>query len=180
MPLKQGDRLGPYDIAELLGSGGMGEVYRARDSRSGDEVAIKMLRESLASDPRFRERFEREARTVSQLEHPHLCAVHDVGVERGTPYLVMELLDGVTLADRLSEGPLAVSEVLRIGREIADATEAAHERTCHFGHLQSPMSEASVVQRIAPGRCETPLPLRGPWGARLARAAIEAFTYVVG
>jgi serine/threonine protein kinase len=126
MPLSAGTRLGPYEIGSPLGAGGMGEVYRARDTRLDRSVAIKVLPPALASDPQFRERFDREARVISQLDHPNICPLYDVGQEEGTAYLVMPHLDGETLADRLARGSLAVDEALRIGAEIADALARAH------------------------------------------------------
>src|SRR5262245_4097262 len=104
----------------------MGEVYRARDTRLGREVAVKVLPKNLSSDPEVRNRFEREARTVSSLNHPHICVLYDVGCEANTDYLVMELVDGETLAQRLTRGPLPTSEVLRLGAQIADALDGAH------------------------------------------------------
>src|SRR2546426_11121039 len=101
MPLAAGTRLGPYEIVAPLGAGGMGEVYRARDTRLGREVAIKVLPQHLSASPDVRARFEREARTISQLNHPHICTLHDFGRHDGTDYLVMELLEGGTLAHRL-------------------------------------------------------------------------------
>jgi eukaryotic-like serine/threonine-protein kinase len=126
MPVGAGTRLGPYEIESPLGAGGMGEVYKARDTRLDRSVAIKILPEGLASDPQFRDRFEREARTISQLEDPHICALYDVGNEGGTSYLVMQYLEGETLAARLQKGPLAVSEALKIAIEIAGALDKAH------------------------------------------------------
>src|SRR4026209_1413142 len=102
MVLKAGSRLGAYEIIGPLGAGGMGEVYRARDTRLDRTVAIKVLSASLASDPQFRDRFDREARTISQLTHPHICTLYDVGRHEDTAYLVLEFLEGETLADRLS------------------------------------------------------------------------------
>jgi serine/threonine protein kinase len=104
----------------------MGEVYKARDTRLDRTVAIKILPESLAADPLFRERFNREARAISQLDHPHICALHDVGDQNGTAYLVMQHLDGDTLAQRLEKGPLPLDEALRYAVEIADALDGAH------------------------------------------------------
>src|SRR5262245_60829481 len=98
MALSAGTRLGPYEIVSALGAGGMGEVYRARDTRLDRTVAIKILPETLASDPVFRERFDREARAISALNHPHICTLHDVGEQEGTSFLVMEHLEGTTLA----------------------------------------------------------------------------------
>src|SRR6266480_987860 len=101
MTLTPGTHLGPYEIISPLGAGGMGEVYRARDTRLGRDVAIKVLPASLSANPESRARFEREARTVSSLNHPHICTLHDVGREGTIDFLVMELIDGETLADRL-------------------------------------------------------------------------------
>ncbi len=128
MPLSPGFRLGPYEIVSPLGAGGMGEVYRARDTRLGREVAIKVLPASLTESEQALQRFEREARTISQLSHPHICALYDVGREGETEYLVMELIEGQTLSDRLVRGPLAPDQTLRYGAEIADALEKAHRQ----------------------------------------------------
>src|SRR6266851_7717947 len=100
MPLSPGTRLGPYEILSALGAGGMGEVYRARDIRLDRTVAIKVLRDALSVDPQFRERFDREARTISQLDHPHICVLYDIGQQEATTYLVMQYLEGETLPDR--------------------------------------------------------------------------------
>ncbi len=126
MTLVPGNKLGPYEILGALGAGGMGEVYRARDTRLGREVAVKVLPTHLSSNSEVRARFEREAKTVSGLNHPHICTLFDVGRERDTDYLVMELVEGETLATRLIKGPLPVSDVLRVGAEIADALDRAH------------------------------------------------------
>src|SRR5216683_1553755 len=107
----------------------MGEVYKGRDTRLDRTVAIKVLPETLAADPQFRERFDREARTISRLTHPHICTLYDVGEHDGTPFLVMELLEGETLVDRLARSrdrPLPVDEAVRIAVEIADALDVAH------------------------------------------------------
>jgi Tol biopolymer transport system component len=124
--LTAGSKLGPYEIVAPLGAGGMGEVYRARDPRLGREVAIKVLPAHLSEHPEVRARFEREARTVSSLNHPHICVIHDVGRDGATDFLVMELVDGETLAQRLERGALPAAEVLRIGGQIADALDKAH------------------------------------------------------
>ena len=126
MALTAGTRLGPYEIVSPLGSGGMGEVYRARDTRLGRDVAVKILHSDLTADAEVRNRFEREARTISGLNHPNICTLFDVGRQGDTAYLVMELVDGETLAQRLSAGPLPTAEVLRLGAQIADALERAH------------------------------------------------------
>ncbi|HET7226595.1 MAG TPA: protein kinase [Candidatus Eisenbacteria bacterium] len=126
MQLPSGARLGPYQILRPLGAGGMGEVYRALDPRLGREVAIKVLPQHLSAQPEVRARFEREAKTVSSLNHPNICTLFDVGREGDTDFLVMELVDGETLAERLGRGALPVGETLRIGAQIADALDRAH------------------------------------------------------
>jgi serine/threonine-protein kinase len=128
MSLSAGTRLGPYEILSAIGAGGMGEVYRARDTRLDRNVAVKILAVTLAGDPQFRERFEREARTISQLTHPHICTLYDVGEQDSTAFLVMELLDGETLADRLRKGALPLAEALKVAIQIGDALSAAHRR----------------------------------------------------
>ena len=128
MHLTPGTRLGPYEIVAPAGAGGMGEVYRARDTRLGRDVAIKVLPAHVSSDPALRQRLDREARTVSSLSHPHICALHDVGHHDGVDYLVMEYLEGETLAARLARGALPQDQVLRYASEIADALEAAHRK----------------------------------------------------
>ena len=126
MTLASGTRLGPYEILSPIGAGGMGEVYRARDARLGRDVAVKVLPTHLTADPDLKARFEREARAISQLTHPHICTLYDVGNEGGVEYLVMELLEGQTLADRLARGPLPLDQTFRFGAEIADALDRAH------------------------------------------------------
>jgi Tol biopolymer transport system component/tRNA A-37 threonylcarbamoyl transferase component Bud32 len=126
LTLAAGSRLGPYEIVSAIGAGGMGEVYRARDTRLERTVAIKVLPEHLTSDADLRQRFEREAKTISQISHPHICALYDVGREGDRDYLVMELLEGETLAQRLDKGPLPSEQLLRYGIEIADALDKAH------------------------------------------------------
>src|SRR2546428_5194405 len=126
MPLPAGSRLNAYEIIQLIGAGGMGEVYRARDTRLDRIVAIKVLPPALADDPQFRERFDREARTISQLDHPHICALYDVGTEQGTSYLVMQYLEGETLADRLEKGRIGLAEAMKTAIEIATALDMAH------------------------------------------------------
>jgi eukaryotic-like serine/threonine-protein kinase len=128
MGLPTGTRLGPYEIGAPLGAGGMGEVYRARDTRLDRTVAIKVLPQHLADTPEARQRFEREARAVSALNHPHICTLHDVGSQDGTEFLVMEYLEGETLAARLEKGPLPLEQVLKLGVEISDALDKAHRQ----------------------------------------------------
>jgi serine/threonine protein kinase len=126
--LTPGERLGPYEIVSPLGAGGMGEVYRARDTRLQRSVAVKVLPQHLSSSPAVRQRFEREAKTISQLSHPHICALYDVGRDGETEYLVMELLEGETLSDRLARGALPIGQTLRYGADIADALDKAHRQ----------------------------------------------------
>src|SRR5579862_5491798 len=128
MALTPGTKLGPYEIQSPLGAGGMGEVYRARDTRLDRTVAIKVLTEGLESAPEVRQRFDREARAVSSLNHPHICALYDVGHQNGIDYLVMEYLEGETLAARIEKGPLPTPELLRTASQIADALDKAHRR----------------------------------------------------
>src|SRR5881397_1365863 len=126
MTLSAGTRLGPYELLAPVGAGGMGEVYKARDTRLDRTVAIKVLPSHLSSSAEVRQRFEREAKTISQLSHPHICALYDVGNQDGVEYLVMEYLEGETLAERLARGPLPLEQTLRHGAQIASALEAAH------------------------------------------------------
>ncbi len=128
MSLAAGTKLGPYEILSPLGAGGMGEVYKARDTRLERTVAVKVLPSHMSASPEARQRFEREAKTISQLSHPHICALYDVGREGETEYLVMELLEGETLGDRLAKGPLPLEQALRYGQEIADALDKAHRQ----------------------------------------------------
>ena len=128
MTLSAGTRLGPYEILSLVGSGGMGEVYRARDPKLKRDVAIKVLPDSLARDPERLARFEREAHLLAALNHPHIAHIHGIEDSSGEPALVMELVEGPTLADRIAQGPIPLDEALPIARQIADALEAAHEQ----------------------------------------------------
>lgn len=128
MGLAAGFKLGPYEIVAPLGAGGMGEVYRAHDSRLNRDVAIKIIPEHLAQNPELRERFEREARAISQLSHPHICVLHDIGKHDGADYLVLEYLEGETLGARVRRGPLPPDQVLKYGAQIADALDKAHRR----------------------------------------------------
>jgi serine/threonine protein kinase len=126
MTLPSGTRLGPYAILAPLGAGGMGEVYRARDTRLGRDVAVKVLSPDLSEKVEARARFEAEARTISSLNHPHICTLFDVGREDAIEYLVMELMEGETLGERLARGALPMSDTLRIGVQVADALDRAH------------------------------------------------------
>jgi serine/threonine protein kinase len=128
MALTTGTRFGPYEIVSPLGAGGMGELYRARDTRLDRTVAIKVLPSALSHDPELKQRFEREARAISSLQHAQICTLHDVGSEDGVNYLVMGYLEGQTLAARLEKGPLPLTQVLAIGVEIGQALAAAHRQ----------------------------------------------------
>jgi serine/threonine-protein kinase len=126
MPLANGTNLGPYEIVAAIGAGGMGEVYRARDTRLDRTVAIKVLPQHLADTPDAKQRFEREARAISALNHPHICALYDVGSQNGADFLVMEYIEGDTLAARIEKGSIPIKELLEIGIQIADALDKAH------------------------------------------------------
>src|SRR5258708_14001114 len=128
MGLSTGTRLGLYGMGAAVGGGGMGEVYRARDTGVGRTEAIKGLPQHLGDTAEARQRFEREARAVSALNHPHICTLHDVGSQDGTEFLVMEYLEGETLAARLEKGPLRLEQVLKLGVEISDALDKAHRQ----------------------------------------------------
>ncbi|HET9325779.1 MAG TPA: protein kinase [Candidatus Eisenbacteria bacterium] len=128
MPVAAGTKLGPYEIVAPIGAGGMGEVYKARDTRLERAVAIKVLPEHLSLTPDLRTRFDREAKAVSSLNHPNICTLYDIGHQDGIDYLVMEHLEGETLAQRLERGPLPVSEALKVASEIADALDKAHRQ----------------------------------------------------
>src|SRR5580704_7312727 len=126
MPLASGTKLGPYEIQSPLGAGGMGEVYRARDTRLDRTVAVKILPSHLSENSDAKQRFEREARTISSLNHPHICVLHDVGSQDGTSYLVMEYLQGESLDSRLLRGPLPLKQAIEVGVQICEALEKAH------------------------------------------------------
>ena len=170
MTLPAGSRLGPYEILSAVGAGGMGEVYKARDVRLDRTVAVKVLPASLSENPAFRQRFEREAKAISQLSHPHICTVHDVGNEDGVEYLVMEFLEGETLADRIARGPLPLDQVLRYGIEIADALEKAHRHGVVHRDLKpgNVMLTKSGVKLVDFGLAKLDLPAPGSVAASLS------------
>src|SRR5262245_38164995 len=128
MPVQAGSRIGPYEIETALGAGGMGEVYRARDTRLNRRVAIKSLPAAFAQDAERVARFKREAQLLAALSHPHIAGIHGFEESNGSQFLVLEFVDGETLADRLAKGPIPVAEALRLAREVIDALEAAHEK----------------------------------------------------
>src|SRR5882672_4301518 len=128
MSLAAGVRFGPYEIISVIGAGGMGEVYRAKDTRLNRIVAIKVLPGHLSSNPQLKQRFEREARTISSLSHANICSLYDIGQQDGVDYLVMEFIEGETLAKRLDKGPLPTEQVLKLGIQIAEALDKAHRQ----------------------------------------------------
>jgi len=155
MALTSGTKLGPYEIQSPLGAGGMGEVYRALDTRLQRTVAIKVLASHLSSSPELKQRMEREARAISSLNHPNICHLYDVGSHEGTDYLVMEFLEGETLADRLRRGAMPLNEIFKIGVAVADALGVAHRQGIHA--LSVLHRAASTVLRVY--RCDTRLRL---------------------
>src|ERR1700691_4657509 len=126
MALTTGTKLGPYEIQSLLGAGGMGEVYRALDTRLDRTVAVKVLASHLSSSPELKQRMDREGRAISSLNHPHICQLYDIGSQSGTDYLVMEFLEGETLAERLRKGAMPLNEILKVGIAVAEALAVAH------------------------------------------------------
>src|SRR5882762_11702588 len=128
MPPSAGTRLGPYEILSALGAGGMGEVYRARDTKLGRDVALKVIPDTFALDPDRLARFQREAQVLASLNHPHIAAIYGFEDSGDTHALVLELVDGPTLADRIAQGPIPLDEALAIAAQIAEALDAAHER----------------------------------------------------
>jgi eukaryotic-like serine/threonine-protein kinase len=141
MALSSGTRFGPYEIQSPLGAGGMGEVYRAKDTRLDRTVAIKVLPANLSCDPELKQRMEREAKAISALQHANICTLFDIGTQDGTNFLVMEYLEGQTLAERLGKGPLPLDQVLKVGTEIAQALEKAHQQ----GIIHRDLKPANVM-----------------------------------
>ncbi len=167
-----GQTISHYRVLEKLGAGGMGEVYRATDTRLGRDVAIKVLPTTFASDPKFRERFEREARAIASLQHPNICVLHDLGRHEGTDFLVLEYLEGETLDARLRKGPLASEQVLRYGAQIADALDKAHRQGITHRDLKpgNVMLTKSGVKLLDFG-------LAKPTKTRVAATALDAMTH---
>ncbi len=128
MPVQPGTRLGPYSVTAKIGEGGMGEVYQARDTKLDRDVALKVLPEAFTSDPDRLARFEREAKVLASLNHPNIGSIYGLEEAEGVRALVLELVEGPTLADRIKQGPIPVDEALPIAKQIAEALEAAHER----------------------------------------------------
>jgi len=172
--LAAGSRLGPYEIVAPIGAGGMGEVYKARDTRLDRTVAIKVLAPEISDDPARRARFEVEAKTIAGLSHAHICALYDVGTHDGSLFLVMEHLDGETLAARLRRGPLPLPQALAIAAEIAEALSAAHRQ----GVIHRDLKPGNVMLTKSGGvRQGSPQAKLLDFGlAKLKRAAVAAST----
>ena len=167
MTLASGMKLGPYEILSSAGAGGQGEVYKARDTRLDRLVAIKVLPSHLADRPELRERFEREARTIASLNHAHICTLYDIGHQEGAAadarggidFLVMEYLEGETLAQRLLKGPLPLDQALRYAIEVADALDKAHRqgithRDIKPGNIM--LTRTGWARDISPNPIKTP------------------------
>jgi Tol biopolymer transport system component len=183
MALLPGASLGPYEVVASAGAGGMGEVYRARDTRLDRTVAIKVMPAAFAGDPALRERFEREARAISHLNHPNICTLHDVGSNEGIDYLVMEYLEGETLAERLGRGALALPTALQIAQQIAEALDRAHAAGIVHRDLKpsniflvrgTGASSGSRVKLLDFGLAKSVAPL--PTGETASRTLAEALT----
>ena len=149
MALANGTRLGPYEIIAPLGAGGMGEVYRARDTRLDRIVAIKILPPHFADDAMRRQRFEREAKVISSLNHPNICTLHDIGRQDGVDFIVMEFLEGQSLAERLEKGPLPAAQVLQYGTQIASALDTGASQRSHSSRPQARQYHSDKIWREA-------------------------------
>ena len=141
MSLNVGDRLGHYDVTALIGEGGMGEVYRARDTKLDRDVALKVLPQAFTEDPDRLARFQREAKVLASLNHPNICTVHDIGEVDGRPFIVMEVVRGTTLQQQLTTGPLSPRQVIDLGMQLADALGAAHAE----GVIHRDLKPANVI-----------------------------------
>jgi eukaryotic-like serine/threonine-protein kinase len=170
MALTASTKLGPYEILAPLGAGGMGEVYRAKDTRLDRTVAIKVLPSHLSADPELKLRMEREAKAISALQHSNICTLYDIGTQDGTDFLVMEYLEGQTLAERLAKGPLPIEQALKIGTEIAQALEKAHQH----GIIHRDLKPANIMLTKA-GAKLMDFGLAKP-KISIASKAVEAFT----
>ena len=178
MTISAGSRLGPYEIVAPLGAGGMGEVYRARDTRLQRDVAVKVLPAHLSSSSEMKQRFEREAKAISRLSHPHICALYDVGSHEGVEYLVMEYLEGETLGARLARGPIPLEQTLRFGVEIADALDRAHRQGIVHRDLKpaNVMLTKSGVKLLDFGLARTVAPVDGSAAGMPTAASTELGT----
>ena len=186
MAILSGKRLGPYEILSSIGAGGMGEVYRARDTRLDRIVAVKILPDHLSDRAELRERFEREARTIASLNHSHICTLYDIGHQDGIDFLVMEYLEGETLAERLKKGPLPLDQVLHYAIEIADALDKAHRkgvthRDLKPGNIMLTKSGSKLLDfGLAKLRQETAAPNNSLSKLPTADAAITAQGTILG
>src|ERR1700675_1260489 len=163
MPLSAGTKLGPYEVLSAIGAGGMGEVYKARDTRLDRIVAIKVLPTHLADRSELRERFEREAKTIASLNHPHICTLYDTGHQDDIDFLVMEYIEGETLSQRLLKGSLPIQQVLQYAIEISDALDKAHSkgvthRDLKPGNIMLTKSGAKLLDFGWPKRGKKPAP----------------------
>src|SRR5450755_4122768 len=177
MALTSGTKLGPYEIIAPLGAGGMGEVYRALDTRLDRTVAIKILPSHLSDDPMRRQRFEREAKAVSSLNHPHICTLYDIGRQDLVDYIVMEYVEGMTLGTRLEKGPLPTAEVLEYGIQLASALDKAHRSGVTHRDLKpgNIMLTKSGTKLLDFGLAKAAPPLNaGATGATLTNAGAQA------
>jgi serine/threonine protein kinase len=164
MAILSGKRLGPYEILSQIGAGGMGEVYRARDTRLDRIVAVKILPDHLSDRAELRERFEREARTVASLNHSHICTLYDIGRQDGTNFLVMEYLEGETLAERLKKGPLPLDQVLQYA--IEDALDKAHRKGITHRDLKPGnimLTKSGACRQSCPRCCSSAAPKVPSW-----------------
>jgi serine/threonine protein kinase len=148
MALISGTKLGPYEIQSPLGAGGMGEVYRAKDTRLDRVMAVKVLASPLSSSPELKQRMEREARAISSLNHPNICHLYHIGSQEGADFLVMEYLEGESLAERLRNGPLPLSEIYKIGIAVAEALAFAHRSGIVHRDLKPGNMTIIAVQQI--------------------------------
>lgn len=185
--LTTGSKLGPYEILAPVGAGGMGEVYRARDTRLERTVAVKILPQHLAATPEARQRFEREARAVSSLSHAHICTLHDVGHQDGIDFIVMEYLEGETLAKRLERGPLTSGDLMRVAVEIAGALDQAHRhgilhRDLKPSNIMLTKSGAKLMDfGLAKAAANSSAPLATlTWSVNRAAAPVTAEGTIVG
>jgi len=175
MALTPGTKLGPYEIQSPLGAGGMGEVYRARDTRLKREIAIKVLPAGFARDTERLRRFQQEAQAIASLNHPNICHLYDVGEENGISYLVMEYLEGETLAQRLQKGPMAVNDTLSVAIALADALDVAHTKGVIHRDLKTAnlfLTQRNEVKILDFGLAKTILMI----GGRTASAAADEAT----
>jgi serine/threonine protein kinase len=170
MSLAPGTRIGPYEVISMVGAGGMGEVYRARDTKLARAVAIKILPDSFANDPERLARFEREARTLASLNHPNIAQIHGFEESDGIKALVMELVEGLTVADRLAQGPIPLDEALPVAKQIAEALAAAHEQ----GIIHRDLKPANI--KVRPDGTVKVLTSASPkpWNLSLRRRAIRS------